>query len=75
MPIFTKLKKTKMSFGPQKVEKKIKKRKKTRKRLRLGDQMFHVAINEKKTIWILSDFRLSKREICEFYKKHFIIEF
>ena len=28
--------------------KKFKKRKKTRKRLRLGDQMFHVAINEKK---------------------------
>lgn len=48
MPIFTKLKKTKMSFGPQKVEKNLKKRKKTRKRLRLGDQMFHVAINEKK---------------------------
>ena len=46
MPIFTKLKKTKMSFGPQKVEKKIKKTQKDTKR----DQMFHFAINEKKTI-------------------------
>ena len=31
MPIFTKLKKTKMSFGPQKVEKKIKKTQKDTK--------------------------------------------
>ena len=37
-----------MSFGPQKVEKNLKKNEKTRKRLRLRDQMFHVAINEKK---------------------------
>ena len=57
-----------MSFGPQKVEKKLRKRKKTRKRLRLRDQMFHVAINEKKKQLEISDFRLSKEKYANFIK-------
>ena len=55
-------------FGPQKVEKKFKKREKTRKRLRLRSDVPYNHTRKK-------DFHLSKREICEFYKKRFIIEF
>ena len=55
-------------FGPQKVEKKLKKSEK-------GTKAFAFEIRCSISPYTKKDFHLSKREICEFYKKHFIIEF